>query len=69
MNCKASKVDWSASYMKREIIMKAGEWLERANLQRGRWNGDEIQKVEGVPEKYQPNQKIILSETKEKQDG
>ena len=55
--------------MKREIIMKAGEWLERAGLVRGRANGDEIQRVEGVPEKYQPNQKIILSETKEEKDG
>ena len=69
MNCKAAKVDWSASYMKREIIMKAGEWLERANLTRGRANGDEIQRVEGVPEQYQPNQKIILTETKEQKDG
>ena len=41
--------------MKREIIMKAGEWLERAGLRRGVGDGDqEIVKVEGVPDKWQP---------------
>lgn len=44
----------SASEMKKEVILKAGEWLERANLKRGRNNDDPVKRVEGVPEKYQP---------------
>lgn len=53
MNCKYRDVAHDAAVMKREIIMKAGEWLERAGLVRGRYNGDEITYVEGVPDKYQ----------------
>lgn len=39
---------------RREIIMAAGEFLERANLVRGRATGDEIIHVEGIPDKDQP---------------
>lgn len=56
MNFKYKTTGYSWSSMKREIIMKAGEWLERANLVRGRWNGDETKRVEGVPEQYQPKE-------------
>lgn len=52
MNCKYEKFGYSASAMKKAIVMKAGEWLERAGLARGRSNGDEIVWVEGVPEKH-----------------
>lgn len=66
MNCKGKNFDWSASAMKREIIMMAGEWLERAGLVRGRWNEDETQHVEGIPDKYQPTRPaIVLHETAE----
>lgn len=51
MNIKTGKEDWSSSNLSRKIVMAAGEWLERAGLKRGRENGDEIQKVEGVPER------------------
>ena len=55
MNCKFKKVSMSASMMKREIIMMAGEYLERAGLDRGRnINEDPIDWVEGVPAKCQP---------------
>lgn len=54
MNCKVKDFAYSASQMKREIIMKAGEWLERANLKRGFGDESPIKHVEGVPEKYQP---------------
>ncbi len=54
MNCKYKNVAYDAAVMKREIIMFAGEFLERCNLKRGRGNDDEIQYVHGVPEKYQP---------------
>lgn len=58
MTVKFADVAHDAAVLKREIIMKAGEWLERAGLVRGRENGDEIIRVEGIPEKYQPNQKL-----------
>lgn len=54
MNCRHRTSTYSASSLKREVIKMAGEWLERANLARGRWNEDPIKRVEGVPEKYQP---------------
>ena len=54
MNCKFANFSHDAAVLKREIVMKAGEFLERANLKRGRNNGDEIKMVEGVPEKHQP---------------
>ena len=55
MNCKFKDSGHSWSAMKREIILMAGEWLERAGLRRGRnLNEDEIEHVEGVPAKYQP---------------
>ena len=55
MNCKYRDFAHDAAVLKREIIMKAGEWLERANMRRGRYDADqEIERVEGVPEKYQP---------------
>lgn len=55
MNCRHKGTRfYSASAMKRDVIMMAGEWLERANLARGRYNDDPIKRVEGVPEKWQP---------------
>lgn len=54
MNVKYNKVNHDAAVFKKEIIMKAGEWLERAGLVRGRANGDEIIRVEGIPERDQP---------------
>jgi len=63
MNFLYKTFGYSASAMKREIIMMAGEWLERANLRRGRnINEDEIEYLEGAPDKYQPKKPpIILS--------
>lgn len=48
MNCKYKQFGYSASALKRQIILMAGEWLERAGLSRGRFNGDEIQKLDGI---------------------
>lgn len=64
MNCKYKQNGYSWSAMKRDIVMKTGEWLERAHLRRGRNNGDEIEILEGIPDKDQPKyrQKIILKE-------
>jgi hypothetical protein len=58
MNVKLKDV-FSASQMKREIIMKAGEWLDRAGIPRGRYDSDTPSyRVEGVPEKFQPKQPL-----------
>lgn len=67
MNCHYKKFGYSASAMKRDIILKAGEWLERANLKRGRNNEDEIERLEGAPEKDQPMRApLVLKPTDEK---
>lgn len=58
MSCKFKKFGYSASALKREVIMKAGEWLERAGLARGRATDDEIVRVDGVPERFQPRQSL-----------
>lgn len=54
MNCKYKSFGHDAAVMKRQIIMMAGEWLERANLRRGRANGDEVEWLEGAPLSAQP---------------
>lgn len=69
MSAKYKKFGYSASALHREVIMKAGEWLERAGLPRGRANDDEIVRVDGVPQKFQPKQavpdgtQIVLADT------
>jgi hypothetical protein len=55
MNLKTKSVEHDAAVLKRKVILLAGEFLERAGLVRGRENGDEIKRVEGVPDKYQPD--------------
>lgn len=55
MNIRTAEVDHDAAVMKKKIVMLAGEFLERAGLVRGRENGDEIKRVDGVPDKYQPH--------------
>lgn len=47
------RVTFDAGVLKREIIMAAGEYLERANLYRGAKREGEIAKVvEGIPQKH-----------------
>lgn len=46
---------YSASHMQKMVIDMFSEWLERANMRRGRANGDEVVKVEGVPDKNHAN--------------
>ena len=59
MACRAKDVDWSSSHMKAQIIRMAGEWLERAGLPRRRYDPEqEIVRLEGIPEKDQPHQKL-----------
>jgi hypothetical protein len=54
MNIRLPEVNHDAAVLKRKIIYLAGEWLERAGLTRGRKTDDEIYRVEGVPERWQP---------------
>ena len=59
MNCKFKDVSHDWAVMKREIILMAGEWLERAGLARGRFDADqEIQHLEGAPDNVQPGRKL-----------
>lgn len=66
MNIKVKNIQHDAAVFKREIIMMAGEWLERANLRRGRnIHDDPIKKLEGAPDNHQPGwakEKIKLEE-------
>lgn len=56
MNCKFKSVGHDWAVMKREIILMAGEWLERAALARGRYDADqEIEHLEGAPPNHQPH--------------
>lgn len=59
MCLKTKEADHDAAVLKRKIIMLAGEWLERANMRRGRADAEqEHGRVEGVPESDQPFQKL-----------
>lgn len=67
MNVKYKNVAHDAAVMKREIIMMAGEWLERAGLKRGRdTNEDEIKHLEGAASKHQPYQEPVILEATQK---
>ena len=55
MNCKTPEFGYSASALKRTVVMRAGEWLERARLKRSRnLYEDEPGWVEGIPAHQQP---------------
>ena len=59
MNYRSGKNSYSASALKRQIILMAGEWLERANLKRGMGDGEQVvRRLEGVPERDQPYQEM-----------
>lgn len=72
MFCKYNQFGYSASALKREIVMKAGEWLERAGMARGRHDADqEIVSVEGVPLKHQQREALPdgMTVTMQERDG
>lgn len=60
MNCRHQNMfDYSASAFKAQVIRMAGEWLERADMRRGRYDGEQPDyRVDGVPEKHQPHQPL-----------
>jgi hypothetical protein len=45
------QIKHDANERKREIVMKAGEFLERANLKRGAYEGQRVAAVEGISAK------------------
>lgn len=53
---KLGESDFSASNLKADVLRSAGEWLERAHLERKRLKFELTTpyRVEGVPEKDQP---------------
>jgi hypothetical protein len=69
MNCRFKEVGHDWAVMRKQIIIMAGEWLERAGLPRGRYDPDqEITHLEGAPKQDQPHQplenvKIVLNES------
>jgi hypothetical protein len=71
MSTKVSNFDHDAAVLKKRIVMAAGEWLERAGIKRGRYEEQEITRVEGVPEKWQPKKiedsgaKFLTNEVRE----
>lgn len=58
----------SASELRADVIRKAGELLERANLERKSWNGESIKMMEGVPLKYQPIEYQVEQQKEQKTD-
>ena len=66
MNIRHTKKDnafYSSSAFKREVIMKAGEWLERAGLRRGAYDADSpmTQSVEGVAKKKEAPMDVVIA--------
>ena len=58
INHRSRSQTYSATAMKRQIIRMGGEWLERANLKRGRSDDTVASFVEGIPLNQQPGQKL-----------
>ena len=51
---------YSASHMQVEVISKFGEWLERAYLKRGASQGEDIKKVDGVPDRNHAKKELDI---------
>jgi hypothetical protein len=66
MNLKHTKKDtafYSSSAFKRAVILKAGEWLERAGLTRSRYDPERPlqRKVDGVPSPKSLEMDVVIS--------
>ena len=60
---KLSAMDHDAAVFEKELKFMAGEFLERANLRRA-WNqGEQIKRLEGLPEAMQPEHDLWLPTT------
>jgi hypothetical protein len=67
MNQPRAHLFASASELRLDVMRKAGELLERCSVARRRWQEQEIKKMEGVPDKFQPPQ--YKRELEEKQQA
>lgn len=54
MAVKFRNVNHDAAVFRREVIMKAGEWLERCDKLRHRDDHEDIRRIEGLPDAHQP---------------
>ena len=54
MAVKFKNINHDSAVLRREIIMKAGEWLERAGKLRHRDDHEDIRRVDGLPAAHQP---------------
>jgi hypothetical protein len=54
---KANK-SYSASDLKKSLIIAGGQLLEQMYLKRGRSNGDEPEKIDGVPKRFEKKVQI-----------
>ena len=65
MNCRYSVFSHDAAVMKREIIMMAGEWLERAGMLRGRYDDEQAAgHVEGMAKPKYADVKLVMPDGK-----
>lgn len=65
MNVRHNKKDaafYSSSAFKREVILRAGEWLERMGIPRGRYETDYplVKTADGVPQKPAANVDAVI---------
>ena len=49
------RFDGDAERLRREVVMKAGEFLEAANLRRGAFQGENAKHLEGLPKGQKAN--------------
>ena len=68
MNIRHTKNDnafYSSSAFKREVIMKAGEWLERAGIARGRYDTDSpmTESVDGVAKRKELPMDVVVAQS------
>jgi len=49
---KTNNVNHDAAVLKRQVVMQAGEFLERAWVKRGASDGSVVKSIEGVPQKH-----------------
>lgn len=66
MNIRHTKKDmafYSSSAFKREVILRAGEWLERMGLPRSRYDADRplLYEADGVKKKEAPKTQVVIA--------
>ncbi len=57
---KIANINWNHGVMVKKIVTAGGEFLERAGVGRGPYKGQDIIRVEGVEERFQPIRAIAI---------